>query len=501
MTLSLQLAGNAVWGEDGITFRNFSGVCHGKMKYDLLWTDSIGWIREDFKWNKLMPSPGKWDEKAFTAYCEQIMEAKKKGVTMLPIIAYSAVWAGENPPESVICGNIKTEYRRQNDGRGYELLRYRKKNSVNGEAWDLYDRRKVSTEKVQSRWLAADRQGDWEDFVRTLVSRLRQPPYSIEYFQIWNEPWPTSGFWVGDMDTFMTRVHLPAAKIIRELGGKVVYGGWICGAPIEEAVNYFDRHQAWSSIDVLDLHYFPLAAQEYLYREMVKRQLDIGIWQAEIGFGSDPNLVGNLYPRLLHWSLSRNWSYPDKYKYFYFCYQSPDKPEAYGYRRTLVSGGRLSDKGNSLRVLGELFSGGSVAIYQDVTSSPALRPEIDERLSSMECFRVGKKIICAVHLLENNNAKIFVDWNGDGNTIHLDHGEPEIRLTFPKILPEQVASLERVGIFGHKVDIMPEMSGSADGSGCQVTVPVREPNRQEFSYTDMSEKPVPQVFYLVLTLK
>jgi hypothetical protein len=55
----------------------------------------------------------------------------------------------------------------------------------------------------------------------------------------------------------MQRVHLPAARIIHEEGGRVVYGGWVCIGPLPELFSLLDRHQAWASIDVLDVHYLP----------------------------------------------------------------------------------------------------------------------------------------------------------------------------------------------------------------------------------------------------
>ena len=78
----------------------------------------------------------------------------------------------------------------------------------------------------------------------------------------WNEAHPVSGFWEGDLDSYMTRVHLPAARIIRELGGKVVYGGWPCCGSLKELTTLLDKHDAWSTMDVVDVHYFGLNAFE-----------------------------------------------------------------------------------------------------------------------------------------------------------------------------------------------------------------------------------------------
>jgi hypothetical protein len=88
---------------------------------------------------------------------------------------------------------------------------------------------------------------DWEGFVERVVSFLSKPPYNLKYFQPWNEAEDQfTGFWYGGMDEFMETIHLPAARIIRKHGGKVVYGGYPCSGSMQHLVG-----RLWSDHGIL----------------------------------------------------------------------------------------------------------------------------------------------------------------------------------------------------------------------------------------------------------
>lgn len=482
------------------TFVNFSGVCHGSVNSAPLWGTALGWDRFDFSWQNFQPQRGSWNTAYLEKYRRRILAAKAKGVKFLPILDYGNGWTADGIPEQEfeLGGRVYTVNRRP-DG-DFDVAGYNKE-MVNGKPERiLIEKRKVSAKRMSQRFVPDDQVADWERFVRKTVAALKAEPYGIEYFQVWNEAHPMSSFWYGDMDAYMKNVHLPAAKIIHELGGKVVYGGWICGESISEFVAYLDRHDAWDSIDVFDLHYFPLAGMEYLARALKERGYeDKGIWQTELGFTAGANFIGNLYPRALHWALENGWDRGDKYKLFYFAYGTPDDPKAYGYRRGLLLGKELNYSGRSLETLAGLLGGAPLELYGPVRSIPVLKPELDERLSSLENFRVGNRIVSTVHMLPNNNAKIFVDWNGDLDTIHIDYENPLLRLKYPELDPACVAKIERVSMYGTRIDLTDRLE--KDGNGSAVNVPIREPDRKEFHYTDMPENFLPEVFYTVITLK
>ncbi len=482
------------------TFVNFSGVCSGTVDAEPFWGTSLGWNREDFWWRSFQPERGKWNMDYLKKYGKRILSAKARGVKYLPILAYGSGWPiGTIPDQEFELGGKIYTVNRRSDG-SYDFAGFNQE-MVNGKLERVpFEKRNISAERMSKLFIPDDQVPDWEAFVRKTVTALRAEPYGIEYFQIWNEAHPASSFWYGDMDIYMKNVHLPAAKIIRELGGKVVYGGWICGESISEFVEFLDRNDAWDSIDVFDMHYFPLAGMEYLARALKERGYqDKGIWQTELGFSSDANFIGNLYPRALHWALKNNWNWADKFKIFYFAYGSPDDPKAYGYRRCLMLGGKPNFSGRSLDTLAELLGGAPIELYEPVCSVPELFPELDERLSSLETFRIADRIVSAAHVFPNNNAKIFVDWNGDLDTIHVDFENPLLRLEYPRLDPERVLRIERVSMYGSRLDLTDRLEKV--GKGVAVNVPIREPDRKEFLYTDMPESFLPGVFYTVITLR
>ncbi|MBS1368799.1 MAG: hypothetical protein HPZ91_02480 [Lentisphaeria bacterium] len=483
------------------TFRNFSGVCHGNTKMPELWGSALGWDRMDISWQSVQPERGgTWDMKALEKFGQRVLAVKARGAKLLPILDYGSGWTTENIPDREFdFGGRRYSITRRADG-DFDVRAFNRE-PVNGKETlvPAYSG-KVGAKRMSQRHVQDDQVEEWRAYVRKVVSFLRQEPYNVEYFQVWNEAHPTSSFWYGDMDTYMRNVHLPAAKVIRELGGKVVYGGWICGAPVSGLVEYLDRHNAWDSFDVIDIHYFPLAGMEYLKRAMDKRGFGgKGLWQTELGFSSNPNYIGNLYPRILFWALENDWDWADKYKLFYFAFGSPDDRKAYGFGRSLMLGNRLNFSGRSLETLAKLLAGGPLERYAPVRSTPELKFELNELASSMESFRIGNRIVTAAHVLPNNHAQIFVDWNGELDTLHLDYEMPVLRIAYPEIDASRVAKAERVSMYGSRTDLTDRIETSA--GGIAVGVPIREPDRGEFKFTDMPEDFLPQVFYTVITLK
>lgn len=447
-------------------FREFAGTCQGGPNIPHLY-DLVGWDRADLYWSKLEPKPGQWNQQELQKWGDRVLEMQSKGVKLLPILCYNTSWSWDRAEHTYDYGGERVHVKPLDNGE-FLVEKFRR---VKG-AWTLQSSKE---ERPNDHWpLAAENEAAWQGYVRHTVEFLRHPPYNIKYFQVWNEAYPTSDFWGhGDVDTYMQRVHLPAARIIHELGGKVVYGGWPCCGSIQDYVAALDRNQAWKSIDVLDIHYFPLAAFEYLNHAARKRGYDsIGLWQTEIGFSQDPEFIGNSYPRFFSWCLSHNWSYPDRYRLFLFCASAPNDPKAFAYGRALVQGGKLSAHGLSLRTLNEVFNASKIENYFQVQTVPPLKSEINENCSSLEAFKVGgKKIVVAVHLVQNNDAKIFTDWNGDLDTMHLDFDHPTIEIELPEIKPEAVVSAQRVDMAGQRQSL--EIQSRTSGN-IKFQVPIRD---------------------------
>lgn len=449
------------------TFRNFAGTCQGGPNVPQLY-DLVGWDRADISWSKLEPRKGEWNQNELEKWGQRILDMQAKGVKLLPILCYNASWSWDRAEQTYDLGDERVHVKPLPGGK-YLVETSRRVNGV----WTVVESKQ---ERPNDHWpLAQENEAAWGKYVRRVVGFFRKAPYNVEYFQIWNEAYPTSDFWGhGDLDAFMTRVHIPASKIIRELGGKVVYGGWPCCGSIQDYVATLDRNHAWSTIDVLDIHYFPLSAFEYLHQAASKRGYDsIGIWQTELGFSTDPEFIGNTYPRFLAWCLGHDWDYADRYKLFFFCGFTPDDPKAYGYQRALVQGNGLSPHGLSLQTLGDAFSAGKLTLYDGITTRPVLNREINENNSSMEAFKVGdKKLVAVIHLVENNDAKIFTDWNGGLGTMHLDFDStPMMQVDLPRFKPNQIASIDRVDLAGRRLTLEAK---TAEASGTRIDVPIRD---------------------------
>jgi hypothetical protein len=158
---------------------DFSGAVYGMSPS--LGDTGVGWNRDLgvglFDWSTVQPnrsSPFLWN-KADAA----VAAAQQSGTTgsrILPILAYTPGWAQSQPSA----------------GCHY----------------------------------AASNRSDWERYVAATVARYMAK--GITHWQIWNEPgWPNKPFYCGTEASFVLDVYLPAARIIRAQGGKVVFGGWV----------------------------------------------------------------------------------------------------------------------------------------------------------------------------------------------------------------------------------------------------------------------------------
>jgi hypothetical protein len=391
------------------TFRSFSGTCrHTRDPLRSLYDNALGWGRQDIEWNVLEPyapndSRHVWRQSELNSYGNLVLAYNAKGANLLPILDYGTNWAG-----------------------GYRFI-------DNGHIVD------------------------WQNYVERVVDFLRKPPYNVKYFQIWNEP-DYSVFWTSDMDTFMTNVHLPASEVIHNLGCKVVFGGWL-GAP-SDLVDLLDRHNAWDSVDVLDVHYKEIGDLQYLRDAAAARGYEnMPIWETEVGgtWHSTPQLhyISNFYPRLFYWALTHNADAgPDMYKAFYYREESTNTPGSDGYHQTLYSGNNLWYIGTSLQTLGNLFNNGMVSAYQDVTNNRSLTPQQDTSVSSIESFKLYDRVVTAIHL---NAADVS---NPSTDTITLTYSEFQS--------PSDVGSIKRVDVAGYETNL----TGSYGVSGLTVTVPV-----------------------------
>lgn len=483
-------AEEAEWS--GPSFRDFSGACQAdpvNPERAELWRDGLGWNRDGLSWQKWQPEPGVWEEAYFLEVEQDVRMFLERDVQVLLMLGYNTGWSSEmlslDVPYEVTYGDTwRREIEVLPDGN-YEARTYTRPDR-NG-FWSL-DRtfiiKKYRKNKIP---LAPEYVPDWENYVRKSVAHYRKPPFEMVYFQVWNEAHPKSGFWDGNLDDYMTRVHLPAAKIIHELGGKVVYGGWIHGAPISELVELLDRHDAWDSIDVLDVHYMPPKAFAVLRSAADERgRQDMGIWQTEMANSPHAHFVSNNYPRFLYWALTNDWDYADKYKLFFFSYKSPKLSEREtAVNRTLYQGDDLSPHGISLNTLGELLKGDGLHAYTAVHATPDLSPQLVTGKSGMEVFTVGNRVVASIHVGADIDLKSM---QKDGSL--------QLSLSFPEIQPGQIDKIERVDIAGERLALAYD---SMPGGGVNVVAPVSDkPGSNAEAWNGKSTGC--RTFYVVLTL-
>lgn len=188
----------------------------------------VGWGRQDFPWATIEPRNDEWH---FDSTDRIVLEAHRWGLEILPILDYFVDWAVERPTEGT---------------------------------------------------LTLRNVGDWEDFVEAVVARYSRSPFNLRYFQVWNEPTRKAGFWPGASDEeFFTDIYLPAARIIRRYGCRVVFGGWPCSDGVEKFAEMLEKHEAWRWTDILDIHYYSLNDMVTLYDRFVRTGRCRGIWQTE----------------------------------------------------------------------------------------------------------------------------------------------------------------------------------------------------------------------------
>ncbi|MDR1281076.1 MAG: hypothetical protein LBK99_09670 [Opitutaceae bacterium] len=429
---------------------DFTGVCQmGAKSAALMPPRMIGWDRADISWENLEPAQGDWKQDVLEKWGQRVLDLREQGVEFLPCLDYTARWAVDTTPRTTLeTATTRTVMERKDDGR-LVVLNYKK--AHNGS----WVRESTAVAKPRMQWaIAPEHVPAWENYVRRVVSRLSAPPYNVRYFQIWNEAHPRSGFWQhASMDDYMTRIHLPAARVIRETApaAKIVYGGWPDCGPIPEYIDMLDRHDAWKTIDVHDIHYLPISAFEKIRDAARKRGLgSVPLWQTEIGFVKNTATIPDMWPRFIAWALREGWSAADRdhYKLFWFPAWTPDDPKSYGYGRALLHGQNLSAHGHAMRTLAELFGDSPLALYTEpVTTTPALaRNNIAQKKDGFEVFLLkspaspgSTRILAILHLNREKRPASKL---------------PEtVTLSFPQLPASRIAGVRRIDMAGHATPV------------------------------------------------
>lgn len=342
--------------------------------------------RMDFSWAAVEPEKGKFNENVLKSWGDHILSLKKEGIELLPILDYTAPWAVEKGSFTYDydqAGTIKITRGplENNNGVSQRDITTNKKGTVTVQENVNVDVTKEPFGDVE----------DWKRYVEKIVSTYSAPPYNLEYFQIWNEAHPASGFFNGDMVWYMKNIHIPAAEIIQKYGCKVVYGGWPCCGSVTWYTSLITQTDAWDKIDVFDMHYLGSWDVSHVYNEALKNGvISPSVWQTEVGFTGDTLYIPQTYPYFLDEALKRRSEKESQFRYYYFTYASPDDPNAYGYGACMFAGNRITGHGKAQRIFYNLLNGDSIERFT--------RVGFESGVSALYSFEVdGERVVTYLH--------------------------------------------------------------------------------------------------------
>ncbi|MBC2593245.1 beta-galactosidase [Ruficoccus amylovorans] len=255
---------------------------HGYYAEELRWIYErwrIGWVRNgSFVWSAIEPEDGRFE---FSRSDHELEAVQRFGLNVIAGVGRTTPWASSDPAERALpSGSLGKA-----PPRDYERF-YR--------------------------------------YVRATVERYSRPPWNISHWQIWNEP-NSKGYWLGSHEEFIDRVFIPSSRIIREHGGKAVFGGW-ANLHEDSRSHYLYRdmedwlgyNELWKHIDILTVHYAETDVFDYLHEHYVRDGRVRQLWMTEFGNTTrTPDYVPRLLPRLLYWLLTHG-AEPERYRLFWY---------------------------------------------------------------------------------------------------------------------------------------------------------------------------------------
>jgi len=296
----------------------------------------VTWDREGLGWGNIEPQKDHW---TWSPTDSLINRVRAQGLQLLGLLAYTAPWAASVPGKT------------------------------------------FSPPKDPQ---------DWQNFVEQAVSRYSQPPYSLRYFQVWNEPTSRAGFWTGTSQQWVDLIYLPAARVIHKHNCYVVFGGWPASNTVQELDQVLNYHDAWRVTDIVDIHYAPPSAFGHLINQWVKTGKCRGVWESEIGYTADPAALARNYLLLLDLILRSGWNDPDEFKAFWFTSQGGGANAKLCLSQPGPGGSAvLTEHGTGLKVLSELLGAGSIATLSGIRTVPPFPPLPSDTANMVLGFEVG----------------------------------------------------------------------------------------------------------------
>ena len=436
---ALLLAGGGVRPPQALaqhTLRDFTGVVYSMNPAvgDL----GMGWVRElqvgAFDWSTLQPNRS--SPFLFDATDAAVATARRANHSILPILAYTPQWAQQ----------------------GHEADR--------------------------CHWPATN-VSDWEGYVTAVVERYTAQ--GVRHWQIWNEPgWPNKPFYCGTEASFVLDIYLPAARIIRAHGGRVVFGGWVSIYGMDDFKELLLLGDGDTTVlemtDVLDVHVRlvtfvtppfscasrALCAQYHGVSELVEMYEwangTKGMWMSELGFLTFPSYLPNVYLRWLSYAASNGrWVAPDTFVLIWYASwgAGPDAPKCLSF--TNASGDQeLTAHGRHLQLMSSVFRDEKIKAFDDFTTTPELRPSIAEEVSSALGFELSDGTVVVALLVGNDT------YAGPAMTATL-------RYTAPAAASAAVPSCDMIAAPNGTITPLQPTGGSGGGDAratVEVVVPV-----------------------------
>lgn len=424
------------------------------------------WARPNVRWQWTQPTRD--SELNFDKLRQVLAELKQRGLEAVPIIWNTPAWAADKSRRSFVLGSTRYSYEPNPDGTVTKV-------ASNPETGEELSRGPVPF--LTS--LPPANVAEWTRFVEAAVKIATAEPYNVRYFQIWNEPTADTPFFEGSIQEFVDKVHIPAAKIIRQYGGKVVFGGWPPANTLGQFNQLLNHNEAWRWVDILDVHYFPPVVFQWLWEDWVRPGKIEGIWQTEVSGGVAHYVVPNEYPRMLYWALQHGLSLeePNLYKLFY--YRLPEIrfsgfPLSGGYdgHALLYTDENdavvLSRNGEEVQTFQRILDGTTLEAYPDVEFEwPMVSPSrpfspggptgrffsLDPLADSVEAFRIDDRLVIAVHVA-HSVAYLKPD-ESVRDIYHLQHPGPvappqTVDLLVHGLTPERIQQATRVSVRGQR---------------------------------------------------
>ena len=324
---------------------------------------SVRWGRDHIDWGSVMPSSGVFDNNYLIERGEYILEAKRHGVTVLPMLGYTAEWAANRSGYEYVYNNIRYVFGPVVSESGSYLTRQENRIRANGNSQSGYPRNvALSSWNTPFEKIYVE---DWKAYIRKVVETYSAEPYNIEYFQVWNEAHPdrSTAFYHGGWEQYMPDVHIAAAEIIQELGCKVVYGGYPGGNNLhpDQLVGALSEYDAWQYTDVFSLHYHDPWDLDKFYYEALKRGYNAPeVWQTEIGWTSHNGFVMENYLSTFYHFLDRRSDNPNQFKQIYFAWYGSQGYDD-GHLKALLNPEGITPHGKSMKTLMQALDGDNVS--------------------------------------------------------------------------------------------------------------------------------------------